>query len=421
MTDGDAMFRILIVDDEEDIAGDLRSMLREELDDLGSVSIETEQDFDAAEQMLQNEQIDLVVLDVRDSSQGPGIVPGLERRGRDLYERITSSRWVPVVFCTNAPGQVQDLATPPLVQVVAKHRLDEVLNAVRVGLESGVPSLTRRLGELVDREIRDFLRKVIAPSWSDMAEADQQQIAPVLVHRLAAWLKENAIRELAGALDGAEQAVVDHASAARTYLKPPVTTHLTAADLLRDDKGQWWLVLTPACDLYEDPPASGGRRAKAEYVRVVKAVPVHESALVAKWREEGTSKSRDAALRAFRPDDNRFRVLPQYLDIPHLLLDFEYVKSVRLADARAWERVATLDSPFAESMLTAHSHTVGRIGTPDLVFDQLKEELGLTKKKQPAKQKPVPPARVADQVGPAGVTYIVGQSHDPRPSALPPA
>ncbi|WP_371095859.1 hypothetical protein [Streptomyces sanglieri] len=394
MTEGGAVFRILVVDDEEDIAGELKDMLEEELSDLGSISIETEQDFGEAELILAREQIDLVVLDVRDSSQGPGIVPGLERRGRDLYDRIAKTRWVPVIFCTNVPGQVQDLEAPPLVQVVTKHRLDEVLEAVRIGLQSGVPSLTRRLGDLMDREIRDFLRDVIAPNWPGMAEADQQQIAPLLVHRLAAWLKENAIRELDGALDGADGTVVGHSSAARTYLKPPVTLHLTAADLLRDPEGSWWLVLTPACDLYEDPPVPHPsrplRKAKAEFVRVAKAGPLFESTLVAKWREEGTNKNRDALLRVFRTDDNRFQLLPQYLDIPHLLLDRENVKSVPLAEARSWDRVATLDSPFAEATLTAHSHAVGRIGTPDLVFEQLKVELGLVKVK-----KQVPPARAA--------------------------
>ncbi|MFE3122886.1 hypothetical protein ACFXHD_05635 [Streptomyces hydrogenans] len=395
MTEEDAVFRVLIVDDEEDIAGELQAMLCEDLGDLGLISVETEQDFAQAELILEREQIDLVVLDVRDSSQGDGIVPGLESRGRELYDRIAKTRWVPVIFCTNVPGQVQDLAAPPLVQVVTKHRLDEVEAAVRAGLQSGVPSLTRRLGNLVDREIRDFLRGVIAPNWSDMAEADQQQIAPLLVHRLAAWLKENAIRELDGALDGADDAVVGHASAARTYLKPPVTVHLTAADLLRDPEGSWWLVLTPACDLYEDLPTPQPgrqlRKAKAEYVRVAKADPLFESALVAKWKEQGTSKARDAVLRVFRTDDNRFRLLPQYLEIPHLLLDLENVKSVPLAEARSWDRVATLDSPFAEAMLTAHSHAVGRIGTPDLVFERLKEELGLKGKKS------VPPARSAEQ------------------------
>ncbi|WP_053914717.1 hypothetical protein [Streptomyces sp. TP-A0875] len=66
------------------------------------------------------------------------------------------------------------------------------------------------------------------------------------------------------------------------------------------------------------------------------------------------------------------------------------MKSVPLAEARSWDRVATLDSPFAEATLTAHSHAVGRIGTPDLVFEQLKVELGLVKVK-----KQVPPARTA--------------------------
>lgn len=365
---------------------------------LGSIAFETQHDFDEAEDRLREEQFDLVILDVKDTGGGVASTRDLEGRGRELYERIAETRWIPVIFYTGVPEQVRSLDSPPLVRVVTKNRLEEITEAVRDALTSGVPSLTRRLGALVDQQMRAFLRKEIAPNWGDMAESDQEEIALVLVHRLAAWLKENAIRELDGVLGDSGGSTVGHSSAARMYLKPPVTHHVTAADILLDSDGGWWVVLTPACDLYEDPPSAQTdkpRTAKAEFVRVAKADLLSRSSLVAEWRASGEGRQR--VTDAFRADHNRYRVLPKYPDIPDLLVDFENVRSVPLVDVRQWKRVATLDSPFAEAMLTAHSRAVGRIGTPDINFERLKEELGLKGNKSQGIPPSVPHARGTDR------------------------
>ncbi|MER5364409.1 hypothetical protein [Streptomyces sp. NPDC002722] len=395
MTDGGAVYRVLIVEDEVDIAEELSEMLVEELSDLGRLDIHVENDFDEAERLLESQAFDLVVLDVRDATRGGSPAhPNLQ--GRELYDRIAKTRWVPVVFCTGLAEQVSDLAKPPLIQVVPKNRLDDAVTAIRDGLESGVPALTRHITALVDEHVRGFLRDEIATNWNRLEAVDRSQIAPALVHRLAAWLKENAVEALGAALGSSEDRVMGHASTARMYLMPPVTKHVTAADVLRDSQDGWWVVLTPACDLYEDLPSGGNRAAKAEYVRLAKAVPLSEAPLMARWVKAGSpgkGRERNAALEMFRGNSARYRILPKYLDIPDLLVDFEIVQSVPLAEVRSWTRVATLDSPFAEAMLTSHGHTVARIGTPDVDFENIKQSLGLGGKEKAADQGSVPSPR----------------------------
>ncbi|MGW5345584.1 hypothetical protein [Streptomyces sp. NPDC004050] len=395
MTDGGAVYRVLIVEDEVDIAEELSEMLVEELSDLGTLDIYVENDFDEAERLLESQAFDLVVLDVRDATRGGSPAhPNLQ--GRELYDRIAKTRWVPVVFCTGLAEQVSDLAKPPLIQVVPKNRLDDAVTAIREGLESGVPALTRHITALVDEHVRGFLRDEIATNWNRLEAVDRSQIAPALVHRLAAWLKENAVEALGAALGSSEDRVMGHASTARMYLMPPVTKHVTAADILRDSQDGWWVVLTPACDLYEDLPSGGNRAAKAEYVRLAKAVPLSEAPLMARWVKAGSpgkGRERNAALEMFRGNSARYRILPKYLDIPDLLVDFEIVQSVPLAEVRSWTRVATLDSPFAEAMLTSHGHTVARIGTPDVDFENIKQSLGLDGKGNAADQVSVPSPR----------------------------
>ncbi|WP_369377834.1 hypothetical protein [Streptomyces sp. cg36] len=393
MTLSGSGFRVLVVDDEPDIAERLQSLLTRRLTDLGTVIVETEDDFAEAERRLGNEQFDLAVLDVKDSGGNLGDADA-DERGRDMYERVAQKCWIPVIFCTGFPQRVESLKRPPLVNVVTKNHLDDLVEAVRAALQSGVPSLTRQLGAVTDRFMRSFLRDTVAPNWEEMAESDQQEIPLVLINQLAAWLKENAVRELDSVISTNGGNTVGHSSAARVYLKPPVTHHVTAADILVSPTGDWGLVLTPACDLYEDPSTAEGskkRRAKAEFVRMARAHILHTSPPVAEWQANGGSKQRVSDL--FRTDHNRYRVLPKYLDVPDLLVDFEDVSSLPLDEVRGWRRVATLDSPFAEAMLTGHSRAVGRIGTPDIDFERQKEELGLKGNKRQVRQPTVPAAR----------------------------
>ena len=400
MTVGESALRLLIVDDEHDLAAQLGKMLKRRLADLGQIECVIEERFDDAERRLAEEHFDLVILDVRDSS-GLSTATDSPTRGRSLYERVSEIRWVPVVFCTAVPAQVEHLAAPPLIQVVAKNRLDDVSQAVRDGLTCGVPELTRHLGDLLNRQLGVFLRDVIAPNWGKMATADMSETALVLVHRLSAWLKESAVQELDSIIGSRVGTVVAHASAARVYLNPPVTSHLTAADLISTSDGQWWLVLTPACDLYEDPAvaaSTSGRQAKVEFVRLARAAEIRQSSPFLTWEGARSNKNHQALKRIFRTDHNRYRVLPKYLNIPDLVVDFEDVSSVPLAGIREslesgkWTRVATLDSPFAEAFLTAHSRTVGRIGTPDIDFRALEQMLT-------TEPTPVQPVVIPEQPG----------------------
>ncbi|WP_159394163.1 hypothetical protein [Streptomyces sp. NRRL S-495] len=377
---------MLIVDDEEDIAEELAGMLVDELADLGALETHVETDFESAEELLGREAFDLVLLDVRDAT-GDGGSSQANVRGRELFDRIRKTRWVPVVFCTGLAEHVRDLEQPPLIQVVRKNRLDDAVTAVRKGLESGVPALSRGITKLVDVQIREFLRDEISPNWERLADADKNQIAAVLVHRLAAWLKENAVHALDAALGMTMGDIAGDATTARMYLMPPVTKHVTAADVLRDQEDNWWVVLTPACDLYEDPPTSNGgkrRTAKAEFVRLAQAGPLEDALEITRWRAASSpadGKERNAALNLFRRDNARYRILPKFLDIPDLLVDFENVQSIPLAEVRGWKRIATLDSPFAEAWLTSHGHTVARIGTPEVDYENIKQSLGLSKSK----------------------------------------
>ncbi len=56
-------------------------------------------------------------------------------------------------------------------------------------------------------------------------------------------------------------------------------------------------------------------------------------------------------------------------------MDFQNKLLIKYSDLKSYKRIATLDSPFAESMLIRHISYYNRIGTPDLDANYILEHL----------------------------------------------
>jgi CheY-like chemotaxis protein len=382
----ESVYRILVVDDEEEAANQLAEVLSEDLSDLGQIHATPCSSFSDAEVNLESGAFDIVVLDVAEQSPDGKVADG--ERGRTVYERISTLCWLPVVFYTGYPARVEELVgAGVLVQAVAKGNLREVTEAVRNALLSDVPTLTRGITTFVGTAVRGFLRDHIAGVWDELQQADREELPFVLLNRLAAQLKDDAVRALDEIIGARSGNTVPAGAAARVYLYPPITMYVTSGDLLKAPNGDRWLVTTPACDLYADPPVPraapgrGRRTPKADYVRLARAHELLEfppvSALLAMTTPDKTT--RDKVRGILSGDRDRFVLLPHYLQVPDLIVDLENMLSEPLKDVQCWIRQATLDSPYVESVLAQNARFSSRIGVPDLpkkrLWNKVEEEL----------------------------------------------
>jgi hypothetical protein len=68
--------------------------------------------------------------------------------------------------------------------------------------------------------------------------------------------------------------------------------------------------------------------------------------------------------KGVQPD--RFYFLPTALAIPDMIVDFQLLTSLPRSQISDLNRLASLDSPFAEAVLSRFVRYFGRLGTPDL-------------------------------------------------------
>ena len=403
-----ARWRVLVVDDNADIRAAIKAWLENEpvSGDGSTCIVDEEPSFAEALQRIEGTQYDLVILDIRDDSLAqefdPESLDGDDATPADvgvaIAKEIRARRFAPIIFWTAVPQYAGD-SNIPFVTVLSKTGEPESLvDAVKSVFQSGLPAIHRALLGHVETVTRDFMANFVEQNWQAMGSAERKgDMAHLLSRRLGASLA-NGGEVLAQALQGepaVDVTVSPTAHPMRFYIVPPVPDRLAGEILhgprllppMDDDPAPspdcWYVVLTPSCDLAQ---------LKAEFVVVAECLLFSESAeytkhIAAKQKsaEDGKeyemSKSvREDLVRVFKNTRSgraadRDYFLPAAWQIPALLVDFQRAAHLPVGDLVKYERYGQLDAPYAEALIAKGVRYLGRIGTPDLDFEALVNEL----------------------------------------------
>lgn len=383
-------WRILIVDDDEElaplIADSIRAAARNDAGNEPAVEIESV--FDAALERLATEKFDLVILDVRDQ---PGATHGREDApsypGTTVFERIRQHRFIPIIFYTAVPAEIQSHDNPPFVQVVSKIAEDHVLelrNAVKQAFQSDFPTIYRLLENHSASVMREFMIEFVENNWDILSE-NRADMMHLLVRHLSTSLGHGAASMTAELGYGPGDESDDTVHPARYYAALPSSDYATG-DILRSppsgstsgnerEAESWYVIVTPSCDFV----FRRGRR-YSEYVVLVECRRLSSFPEYQQLMSNGPVDSEQATKRLrslldsrpYKQQADRYHYLPDAWKVPDLIVDNQLVVSVPYDDlVKNYEKVASLDSPFAEELVHQFTRYIGRLGTPDLDLDAI--------------------------------------------------
>ena len=374
-------WQLLFVDDDAEVCRQVKEFLDGETiaapDDR--LRVETLTDFAAALNELEVRRFDLLILDVR---LGPRDEVLEKEAGITTLEAIRQRRFVPVVFYTALPRLVEGLETP-LIRVVEKTEgLPRLLEMVRSIFATRLPAVNRALIRHLETVQRDYMWDFVAVHWERFGDtSDRTALAYLLARRLAMSLSGPGIRQLAQDLGDptGTAAVEGRVHPMQYYVMPPVELAPLAGDLYQGQIGDQighWVLLTPSCDL-----VAGRERAK--WVLLARCAPLTEQTEYQKWQAglPQPSKTADRRLCALLRDNRqngqpeRFYFLPGTLALPDLVVDFQQLVTLPREQIDSLERLASLDSPFAEALLARFARYFGRLGTPDLDLEVIVAKL----------------------------------------------
>ena len=372
MTNGN-LWRFLVIDDrqadeiEEFVAGN--NVL--EIPDW--VIVEKCTEFKEALNLLNEKRFDLVILDLKDDS----ITLEEEDKplaGEIVFDQICKSRFVPVIFYTAYPTKVEDQENP-YARVVDRTDPRELRTAIKEVFNTRLPQLIR----FIENEQRDYLWEHVRTLWQKTKSPyDKIDLSYLLARRLANTLGRRSIRRfLAKYYTGGPQETEETIHPIEMYVYPPTNPDLLAGDILKDNfnkRNGYWMVLTPSCYL---------EQGKATYVVLAACACLSVQSEFEKVKEY-VSKGQDPSGNV--SDDlkdlisnnrkgkgiqrERYYFLPETFFIPDLVVDFQNIIRVPVKKIKkGYDRIASLDSPFAEACLAKFSQYYGRLGTPDIDKD----------------------------------------------------
>ena len=360
-------YTVLIVDDDEDFLEQAREFMDDPATALGlDFRVQTTARFEDAEAMLADGVIDVLVLDVRNVRSG--VVD--QEHGVRVFNRIKALQFLPVVFHTGTPATVDRHVRPPLVQVVPKTEgVEGLAAAVQRAFASGLPALSRGLARHVRDVTRDYLWNDVATQWDQLQGHPALDIAYQLTSRLARSLAAADAGPLVAGLKldepgetGAATGPDDGWHAARMYVVPalgdPDGRPDTGELVVRGDD-EWWLVLTPACDIAND---------KADWTQLARCLPLEQVPAVQKLnaaRAGADSGARGKVLNLFKNNEQRYFHLPAYLAVPDLVLDLQQVIAVSKGESMQYRRRASLTPPYTQSVIARYTAYMGRVGLPN--------------------------------------------------------
>lgn len=371
-------WRVLVVDDKA--ANDISETIEgnKTVQKPDSISCVMCENFAQAIELLKNERFDLVILDLKDDEAPEGEVLA----GEWVFAEIKKFRFVPVIFHTGFAYKVRDLSSP-YVKIVTRSEWRLLRETIKEVLDTKIPKLIRHIEE----EQRKFMWESAEKIWAeDLDRSNPADLVYLLARRLSNSLSGDVVRSFFG-VDGTEgtpRSEMIHA--VELYIYPPIAPHYLFGDIFQKKtagKAEYFVSLTPSCDHAQK---------KAEFLLFARCSDLINSE---EWKkvkgfidaENEPSKTSINELKELMKDNNprprlqdRYKYLPGTSFMPDLLVDLQSsltIEHEKIASGEAgFERIASLDSPFAEYLQAKMIRYFGRVGTPsldtDLTFERFK-------------------------------------------------
>ena len=359
------MLDVLLVDDDENSIGPVVRYIERTRTDIGTRTC----GFGDARAEIATSRPDIVVLDLFAGAVTDDRVEGLGTR-----DFIWSQHFCPVVVYSAAPEAHignWEMGNHPFVKCVKKGRRSEFEVASAVdelrphveALKATEASIARALGEAM-KEVAQYV-------FQEIQDGEQRKEAIVRGgrRRVAALMDEP--------LDGTAPL-----APWEVYLCPPICSDLRVGDVLREvargrEPEAFRIVLTPSCDLVR----TGGQEPKVQEVLVARCCTPKKGLRETSYAEMSMAKLRDRLVSSVLSPGVFEGIVPLAGlagKIPTMVAkvrDLELIPIRNIGENQKFERVASVDAPFRESIVWAYLQTSCRPGVPDRNFADWRDEL----------------------------------------------
>lgn len=235
-------WHVLVVDDEEVICDQIKRALdgEEIIKDKEYLKIITQTNFEKSLDDLETYRIDLIILDVR---KGPVVIRAgdVEEAGELTLKKIQEKRYIPVIFYTAIPSEIEHLQKP-LIRIIQKETNHKILlKPITEILKTPFPSMNRALISHIEKNQADYLRDFISSHWEQFGNIPNQfDLVYLLLRRFVLSISNDGIKQLLRELDAPPEMYGNNPviHPMQYYIYPPIEIAPLTGDIFKWKVGE---------------------------------------------------------------------------------------------------------------------------------------------------------------------------------------
>jgi CheY-like chemotaxis protein len=361
---------IAFVEDDDDMRRQVKEFLEGEDFEFGKVEVTAIESFESALGLLRERKIDIVILDVF-----RGRTSQDDKAGIEVLNNWRATGFAPVILHTALPEGLEEHCNV-FVRLVPKEggSLLRLAKEIEELFSLKIPQVHRAIFDHLEASLRDYMWRFVVANWEKIGGlVPRPDFARLLVHRLGLQFGRigvgAVIEQLYPGIPGGDPDP-QKVHPAEYYIKPSFDGDPSLGDLRfikRNERDDLYVVVWPSCDLVQR-----GGKCKVDRALCARALPISELEEYKKWVENPTSGATKSLVelmsnrRKGSHQPERYHFLPAVWDIPAVVIDFQQLEHVAVDELRDARCLATVASPFAESIGARFIRYLGRLGTPDL-------------------------------------------------------
>jgi len=360
---GDSMLRLLIVEDNEEQI----KLYKDAIDEFNAgsdikINIEIGNNLEEGLRQIRTNDFDTAIIDLRLGSED------MTGKGKQIIKEIKSNLRFPVFVLTAYSGDLDgNLAIPNVFYKVyeqTKKDTIEVLEEMTDIYKTGITKIMGRRG-IIEETLQKVFWGNIAKNmeyWKKEVE-NKDKIEKVLSRHILAHLVES--------LKLTEEGEFEKCHPAEVYIMPPVKKDFFTGDILKDkDSGEYFLILTPACDMELRKQGDNSIKRNANKIILAKLIKFNQVTEIREYINNQSNTKKQKVEEYIKNKKGRYHYLPSFgTQIPGFLIDFQDINRINPKELTSYDRVASIDEPFLKDIIARFASYYARQGSPDLDMD----------------------------------------------------
>jgi len=357
--------KLLYVEDEEEHRKDVSTSLNNKkiCNDNLKISIEAVETFDNAMEKILSTPYHIIILDIFKGSPNDG-----EKIGLEILQKVKEKCFVPIIFYSGSTENVQELKSQ-IVGVATKgdDGIDGLKNEIERLVKFNLPFVKENIHNYLDKEFIKYFWNIIHEENNKFSvDKSDFSLGYLMLRNFGNSLSKTKISEILEDNTLKENKV----HPMEFYIYPTMKTEYKSGEILKKDNDVF-VILTPNCDFierFDKSDKSLGR--KVGKVLLTKTRLLSEMEDYIKYSQNKNKDNKNNLLELIKSrKGDRYFFLPQTPFIENRVIDFQIKEMVDYENLKDYTRLAKLDSPFAESMISSFIRYYNRIGTPDIDSD----------------------------------------------------